>query len=135
MMRWVSAYVLVLPGCAPLPPQPPVFRAQNLHAQPSEVRVVNEDGAARIEVISEGGIGRASVELVSGEWPATTVVRLHLKGLEGFTASSGAARLEKEDLTIEHHRQGAAPYFDVRLPQSLLKGESRIELQWVDFYR
>lgn len=135
MHRAIAASIVLLLGCTEPPPQPGVYRVENLHAQPSEVRVVNEGNSTRFEVTSAGGIGRAAIEIESGTWPASPLVRLHLRDLEGFTASSGARRLDKEDLAITRHTAGDSVYFDVRLPDSLVDGESRIEISWVDFYR
>ena len=49
---------------------------------------VAKDGAV-FSVKSPFGIGQAVVKRTSEEWPGTVVLRLHLKGLEGFKASNG----------------------------------------------
>jgi hypothetical protein len=56
------------------------------------VTVKLENGAAIVDVVSPSGIGGATVELQKGPWPAT-VVRLHLKGLESFSAVAGKHKL------------------------------------------
>ena len=46
-----------------------------------------QDNTAVFDIHSRSGIGRATVEHVSGSLPDTIVVRLHLKGLEEFRLS------------------------------------------------
>jgi hypothetical protein len=55
----------------------------------SQVTVSNEADSAIVEVFSDNGIGNASVELVSGDWPGSIVMRFHLQGLESLQFSYG----------------------------------------------
>jgi len=53
----------------------------------NELSVNVEDEIAIVDVRSQGGIGSATIELVSGTLPKNIVIRLHLKGLEEFRLS------------------------------------------------
>ncbi len=50
----------------------------------NRVAVAYEGDAARIEVFSERGMGRASVEIPPELWPTALTLRLHLGGLESL---------------------------------------------------
>jgi hypothetical protein len=55
---------------------------------------VKSDGDRTVLVVnSPSGISRAVVERVDDQWPAVVVLRLHLKGLENFTAANGKVTL------------------------------------------
>ena len=58
-----------------------------------QVKVKVENGGAIVDVVSPSGIGGATIELKKGAWPTTIVVRLHIKGLEPFTAVGGKVKL------------------------------------------
>ncbi len=58
-----------------------------------QVKMSLENGAAIVDVASPSGIGRATIELKKGPWPAAVVLRLHLNGLESLTASGGKLKL------------------------------------------
>src|SRR4051812_34644539 len=45
-------------------------------------------------VKSPSGISHASVGRLDGDWPKAVVLRLHLKGLEGFQVTNGKVTLE-----------------------------------------
>jgi hypothetical protein len=80
----------VLAGCATPPAapadQPPVFTV-TAERDGNTLTVGFEGETAVIDVRSERGIGQGMVELASGTMPPKIVVRLHLKGLEGFRLS------------------------------------------------
>jgi hypothetical protein len=60
-------------------------RYQVSSSRPSaQVTARSEGDKAIIEIYSENGIGDATVNLVSGDWPAKIVMRFHLQGLEGM---------------------------------------------------
>lgn len=50
----------------------------------AQVSADNEGGKGIFEIYSDNGIGSATVRLVSGEWPASIVLRFHLQGLESL---------------------------------------------------
>ena len=50
----------------------------------SQVTVSNEGEVANVQVISETGIGSATIGLVSGSWPDSIQMHFHLQGLEGL---------------------------------------------------
>ncbi|MGB3767252.1 MAG: hypothetical protein WA947_11895 [Phormidesmis sp.] len=100
-----------------------------------------------IDVSSEFGIGRATVKLAQGEWPEAVTVRLHLRGLEGFTVSNGTTVIEKHQLSVQAYSFNGrffsrddsvdeTGYYEVRLPALLFaEGATALEIQWIDFYR
>ncbi|MDY3554504.1 glycerophosphodiester phosphodiesterase family protein [Gemmata sp. JC717] len=55
------------------------------------VTVTTENGATVIDVRSPFGISGATIERVGNEWPDRVTLRLHLTGLESFTATCGTA--------------------------------------------
>ena len=60
-------------------------------------------------------------------------LRLHLKGLEGFSATDGTQKFEH---SVRHAKVKAGKPIDVALPDSLLRSTSKtIRIQWIDFYR
>jgi len=81
------ATCFLLAGCVAPPAapqtQPPAFTV-TAEGEGDEVTVSLEGETAIVNVHSRSGIGRAAVEQVSGAPPKTIVLRLHLKGLEGF---------------------------------------------------
>jgi len=86
---------ILMAGCAAPPgapeKSPPVF---NLTAEGdgNELTVSMEGEIVIIEVQSQSGIGSATIELVSGEFPENILLRLHVQGLEELRLSySGTA--------------------------------------------
>ncbi len=57
-----------------------------------EVNVENENLV--ISVRSPFGISQAVIERADENWPATVILRLHLKGLENFKVTNGKVTLE-----------------------------------------
>ncbi len=60
-----------------------------------QVKVKFDGNSATLDVFSPSGIGGATITLppTQGPWPKTFVLRLHLRGLESFTASNGKIKL------------------------------------------
>jgi hypothetical protein len=58
------------------------------------VEVTVQKGQAVFAVKSPFGISQAVIERQTDTWPKAVVLRLHLKGLEGFRASNGKATLQ-----------------------------------------
>jgi hypothetical protein len=56
----------------------------NNTSQSSQVTVSNEADSALVEVVSDSGIGSATVALVSGSWPDSIKLHFHLQGLESL---------------------------------------------------
>jgi len=54
-----------------------------------QVKVKVEKDTATFDVSSQSGIGSATITFTQGKWPTTVVLRLHLRGLESFSASNG----------------------------------------------
>jgi hypothetical protein len=54
-----------------------------------EIIILDENSKTIINILSDFGIGSATLTLVSGTMPDTILLRLHLKGLEDFQLISG----------------------------------------------
>ena len=50
----------------------------------SQVTVSTEGDVANVQVLSETGIGSATINLASGSWPDSIQMHFHLQGLEGL---------------------------------------------------
>lgn len=126
------------------------------------VRVfVNVKGTTEIDIQSPTGISHAILTRPGEKWPQPMLLRLHLKGLEAFSISSGKLSLnasvsstgagvrqwrdndEKQtlDATNPFYMPLVAPtadhaYFEITVPQKLLEaGAASITINWIDFYR
>ncbi len=75
---------LGLAACRVQPGEALVARATTDKAD-NQVQTRVENGKLVVDVFSPSGIGSADVELTGAQRPATIVIRLHLKGLEGLT--------------------------------------------------
>ena len=58
-----------------------------------QIKVKIEGDSATLDVFSPSGIGGGTITRTQGQWPKTVVLRLHLRGLESFTASNGKIKL------------------------------------------
>jgi len=85
MKAFVLFSLLLLFGCATNQAVEPVFKTRYLHYQPGTITYLSTPNPAVFTVASPSGIGKGSIELLEGEWPPLLIIRLHLKGLEGFT--------------------------------------------------
>ena len=72
--------------------EPPLYQITTRKAD-DRVDVKAGKDAVVIEVFSPGGIGGATITLAHGEWPHHVTLRLHLRGLESFTAIHGPLKL------------------------------------------
>jgi alkaline phosphatase D len=70
------------------------YREKGPHGSPNSIEAVVKDSAVAFEVKSGFGIGSGKIRVSEGNWPKKVVVRLHLKGLEGFSVSNGKKILE-----------------------------------------
>ncbi len=126
---------------------PPIFEVSYHPGRKSEIKVISGKEQSIIDISSESGIGGGTVKLIQGTWPETLIVRLHLKGLEGFTVSNGKLKIEKSDLSVKAYNKDGEPftdkylpgeqgYYEVQLPNTLfVGGTTDLEIQWIDFYR
>jgi hypothetical protein len=164
--RYLSALLsgvalLSLAACAPSARQVegPTFRDTPLKGDPQIVFTTSND-LLLIDITSPTGIGGATIDKTSGQWPPKIVMRLHLKGLEDFKFKYGAktveisvssqnTRLVREEL-VQDGQVGplsagdaywmnvtANPdYFDIEAPADFLtSGENTFTIEWIDFYR
>lgn len=153
LMLWVAVAV---PACAG--GQPPQFHAAA--DKDNQISSRTENGTTVIDVRSPGGIGRAEIEFLSGNYPAEIILRLHVTGLEGFRLSYGTVTVSASasgtsDTVIQSLIQpgGAertiAPsnplwmdiqpeqvYFEIKLPNAFTQEKpDSFSFEWVDFYR
>lgn len=126
----------------------------------NELSVLNESGTTVIDVQSPGGIGKADIEFLSGNYPGQIVLRLHIEELEGFkltygsttlsASSSGTADAVMQRLIqpdgVERPITPSSPlwmdiqpeqeYFEIKLPNALTQEKPEVfSFEWVDFYR
>ncbi len=110
----------------------PQYTATSTHSQASIIEVISQNDLTIFDVASPFGIGKATIESHTGTWSKKVVIRLHLKGLEGFKVFNKNIKLEKEELTVNIYKD----YYEVLLPPSLLESSTtEIYIEWVDFYR
>ena len=164
-MRFLTLTIFVLlPGCQ-LPgtldsgrPALPRFevkvhKPKNGHDLPREIRTTLAGDAVIFDVTDRFGIGNGTVRLVEGTWPAKVLVRYHLGGLEGVSATIGGKllldfrgdprgalgvrMLDKKGRPLEgKYLLKKKGYYETRIPQAALAGGAReLKLTWVDFYR
>jgi hypothetical protein len=72
--------------------EPPTFDITNTKPN-DQIKVTVEKDVAVFDVSCPSGIGQATIALKQGNWPASVVVRLRLRGLEGFSVSAEKVRL------------------------------------------
>lgn len=141
---WV---LLLLCAACTYQPKPAKFETSVLQGKGNKVEVVATGDHGLITISGSPGIGRASVSLISGQWPEKTYIRFYLKGLEGLNVSSSSQTLDRSQLSVRaFDMQGNAiedkylldekGYFEVQLPISFFSERAEpIEIQWIDFYR
>ncbi|MFT5465074.1 MAG: sialidase-1 [Verrucomicrobiales bacterium] len=134
--------------------------------KPLEIRTSKEGDRAEVSggqlsIHSRLGISAAEVRRTGTAWPEDISVRLHLRGLEGFSLIDADRKLalsvlshgdhqqllhlwedgkegprldSSSQLWIEANREGG--YFDLKLPNDWFrKNPESIRIEWVDFYR
>lgn len=136
----------------PQPKESPKFnleyRKTGPHGLPNRIHPIFGKSKTILEIRSGFGIGSGKVRLNRGEWPATLVVRLYLKGLEGLTLSSETQSYKREDLKVLLFDLEGKPikkggyllekkgYYEVVVPCDLLGPRfNELKINWVDFYR
>jgi hypothetical protein len=155
-----SVALLSLAACASSARQidRPTFRYTPLKGDPRIVFTTSNE-MLLIDITSPTGIGSATIEKVSGQWPPKIVMRLHVKGLESFKFHYGSNIVEisissttkavRETLVQDGMMSTLGPsddawmnvtpnsnYFDIEVPAGFLKsGENKFTIEWIDFYR
>lgn len=86
-------FILVLNAMAVTADDPPPFKVTTRRAD-DRVDVKVEKGKATVSIQSPFGISQSMIERTGETWPDTIVLRLHLKGLEGFKITNGKVKLE-----------------------------------------
>jgi hypothetical protein len=126
-----------------------------------QVDIQYENGVALIDIQSPTGIGSAAFELESGDMPGNMLLRLHLRGLEGFrlksaqdqisaSVSSGdAGEVNSQTILSSGTESQLLPgnplwmdiqleegYFEVTVSQEFIQNAGKMfEIEWIDFYR
>jgi hypothetical protein len=155
--------VLFLSACQLPPGQEAALRL--VAAKPgTEVEFQVISRAQVVDIHCPNGIGWAEIAIPAGAKVNPILVRLHLRGLEGFSFEHGVCRMQVSvsshgDMTIHQLREDVEPlatkdrlavslvsasggppripldgWFEIRLPESC-QGHSPVRLSWVDFYR
>ena len=130
-----------------------VHKPKNGHDLLREVRVTLIGDTVVFNVTDRFGIGSATVRLLEGAWPQKVLVRYHLGGLEGASATVdgkllldsrkdprgalGGRRLDKKGRPLEgKYLLKKEGYYEARIPPKALSGGAReLKLTWIDFYR
>jgi hypothetical protein len=68
-----------------------------------QVKLAIEGERAVVTIVSPRGISGLTIESPRGKWPHLLVLRLHLRGLEGFHVSNGTIRLSAAVLSYGDH--------------------------------
>lgn len=136
-MKYLAFLLFLCLSCKPSEENLPKFRVESLHkaGRPVSVSILSLKNRTIFEVRSSLGIGRSKVKLLEGAWPERVVLKLYLSGLEGLTVSGSRLTFKKEDLVVTRGKLKNHHYYDVVLPQKLLKGSKEVFFSWVDFYR
>jgi len=110
----------------------PQYTATSTHSQASTIEIISQNDLTIFDVTTPFGIGKATIESHTATWSKKVVIRLHLKGLEGFKVFNKNIKLEKEELTVNIYKD----YYEVLLPPSLFESSTtEVFIEWVDFYR
>ena len=146
-----SMLVLILLAVTPLlgacqPVRPPPALAVTLSKPEDKAQVRWEGDVLLVDITSPSGIGSAHIEWGAGAAGDALLLRLHLKGLEGFEANNG---LQRAALAVDHappyavRSEGGAQgidvvrgqgFFTVSLAEEWLRNGS-LDVRWIDFYR
>lgn len=140
-------YLIICRACFNHALTPPIFEVSYPHNKHGEIKISSSTKHTIIDITSESGMGKGTVKLIKGKWPEILSVRLHLKGLEGFTVSNGKTTIDKSDMSVKAYDKNGQlfekkylmnepGYYEVHLPNALFEaGTTYIEIHWVDFYR
>ncbi|MCE9552719.1 MAG: hypothetical protein K8T91_04985 [Planctomycetes bacterium] len=73
--------------------EPVAVRATGSRDNGTKVSIFAQDQSTTVNITCPVGIDHALLERVGQRWPNSIVLRMHLKGLESFEATSGAVTL------------------------------------------
>ncbi len=126
---------IICTGCFHRQAEVPAFSTECRNDRKNHISIRATQDQVTFHIESERGIGKGSIKLVTGQWPARVILKLHLKDLEGLDISTGSNKIERHELKATKHESDTASFFEVELPNEFLIGANQFELQWVDFYR
>ena len=139
-----------------------VHKSKSGHDLLREVHLKLAGDTVVFEVTDRFGIGSATVRLVEGAWPEKVLVRYHLGGLEGASATVdgkllldsfedsrgalGVRMLDKKGrplagkyllkTDVDGNVWLKEGYYEARIPRIALGDDAReLKLTWIDFYR
>lgn len=92
-----------------------------------DVVTVLEDGV--IDICSMSGIGELELTPASGEWPATIVLRLHLRGLESLRISNGKFTVVTSVSSSPPHKQLCEVFSDNGKRETIVTEDSDYWMQ------
>ena len=153
-MRY-SLFILIIlcSGCIKETITPAIFEVyypqgqKSSHGLMNEIHVSTVNNESLIEISSQSGIGRGVIKLIQGDWPEEIIVRLYLKGLEGFTVSSEQFTVDRSEMSVSAYDKNGRlydkkyllnerGYYEIKLPNRLFTDRTtEITIHWVDFYR
>ena len=70
------------------------FKSKGNNRATKRIQLLKNDSSVIFEVKGGLGIGSGKIKIETGNWPANVLVRLYLKGLEGFYVSNGNKKVE-----------------------------------------
>lgn len=153
-MRY-SLFILIIlcSGCFKETITPAIFEVyypqgqKSSHGLMNEIHVSTDNNQSLIEISSQSGIGRGVIRLIQGRWSDVVIVRLYLKGLEGFTVSNEQFTVDRSEVSVSAYDKNGhlhgkkyllneRGYYEVKLPNRLFTDRTtEIIIHWVDFYR
>lgn len=152
-MRYSFIILIVLcTGCIKETVTPPLFeiyypQGQKSSHESNEININTINNQFLIEISSQSGIGSGVIKLIQGRWSDVVIVRLYLKGLEGFTVTSEQFTIDETEMSISSYDKNGRlydkkyllnerGYYEVKLPNKLFTDRTtEITIHWIDFYR
>jgi hypothetical protein len=92
--------LLFLAGCHAQEQRQPSFTVIMTEGEQTKVVMQPAGDTAVFDITSPTGLGGANVQLQSGEWQPTIILRFHLNGLEEMTLTYGEPTAEAAATTI-----------------------------------
>jgi hypothetical protein len=99
MIRILFGLSVLCLAAAALQAAEPAFKIQQ--SKPNDmITVRSDDKRTVVEIVSESGIGKATIERTDGPWPRDVTIRLRYKADKAFTTLEGF-RLNAERIRVD----------------------------------